>query len=78
MHVLVVDDHPVVLNGTAAMLQQKTNWTIWQTTKSEEVAQLVQQYRIDLCLIDIQMPHLSGTDVAKWLRTHEPTVKIVF
>ena len=39
---------------------------------------LCQDYKPDLALLDIQMPHINGIDCARQLKSRYPDIKIIF
>jgi two-component system, cell cycle response regulator DivK len=70
--VLVVDDHATNLRLITGVLESQGY--SHQTADSGEAAlQMLEQEQFDLVLLDIQMPGLSGTEVAKCIRANPKT-----
>ncbi|CAK0772808.1 putative two-component system response regulator [Azospirillaceae bacterium] len=61
--ILIVDDNPANVELLQMMLNVAGYENIWTTTDSREVKSLYQQWRFDIILLDIRMPHLDGFQV---------------
>ena len=74
---LVVDDDPIVLAGTAAMLDDLGH--IATEVESAEAALKILQSdgNIDLVITDHAMPGMSGTELAKRIRRHWPELPVI-
>lgn len=75
---LVVDDDNLVLNANISLLKSVGIWVI----PVEEPLKAVDTFKmhkdkIDLCIIDMVMPKMSGFDVAKGILSISPEAKIV-
>jgi two-component system, NarL family, nitrate/nitrite response regulator NarL len=76
--ILMVDDHQIVLDGLQQLLQTDNAIEIVAaTTKSEQVAELLQKHKVDILLTDIEMPLLNGIDLAKQVRHNHAHIKIL-
>ena len=76
--VLVVDDHPMVLEGMRSMLLQIPFVHLMGTaTGALEVLELIKKDLPDILITDINMPELSGIDLTAKLRVEFPTVKVI-
>ena len=63
--VLVADDHPVVRQGLATILDAEPDIrVIAEATNGEEAHELYNQFRPDVLLLDLRMPKKSGLQVA--------------
>lgn len=65
--VLIVDDEPTIASYHALMLQQAGMLT-QELHDPRQVLQMLQQFRPDLVLMDMYMPHCSGKEVAEVIR----------
>ncbi len=66
---LVIDDEPIARQGLANYVEQTPFLRQQGSCKNAlEASQLLQQERIDLILLDIQMPGITGLDFLKSLR----------
>ena len=76
--ILVVDDEPAVLTLCQRMLQSGGYGVV--TASSGEAALSFacnDQHTIDLALLDVMMPGMSGIELATRLRTEHPELPIV-
>ncbi|MBV2130716.1 response regulator [Arsukibacterium indicum] len=65
--ILVVDDNETNLAFVQVLLKNKP-LVLHTATTAAEVFSLCQQQRFDMILLDIQLPDMSGVDIAKQLR----------
>jgi putative two-component system response regulator len=70
--VLIVDDEPKNVKLLKAMLAHE-EYQILETVKGEEVFPVVSKHNIDLILLDVMMPGISGYDVCSQLKSKEET-----
>jgi two-component system LytT family response regulator len=73
---LIVDDEPNAVNLLALFIQQNTGWEITgKCYDAREALAFLKTHPIDLVFLDINMPHLTGMEMAALL---PPTTGIVF
>jgi DNA-binding NarL/FixJ family response regulator len=78
IRVAVVDDHPVVRDGTAALLATQPGLEIAGTASSiEEAARLIAGTRIDVLLLDIRLGSDSGLRLLAEERGDRPKPAVV-
>jgi response regulator NasT len=65
---LVVDDDSLVL-ATLCMGLREVGFQVLEASSGEEAISLCEQHKIDLALLDIRLPGLSGIDTAKVILT---------
>jgi putative two-component system response regulator len=70
--VLIVDDEPKNVKLLKAMLHHE-EYHILETLTGEDVFPLVSKHNIDLILLDVMMPGISGFDICSQLKTKEGT-----
>ncbi len=76
--VLIVDDHPMVLEGMSAMLAQIEFVEIAGTAANAyEAMQQIKLAAPDIVITDINMPEVSGMELALKTRKEFPAVKII-
>jgi two-component system, NarL family, nitrate/nitrite response regulator NarL len=76
--VLVVDDHPMVLEGMRSMLTQIDFVTISALSGNAfEAVENIRLFAPDIMITDINMPEISGIELALKVKTEFPTVKII-
>jgi DNA-binding NarL/FixJ family response regulator len=75
---LLVDDHPAVINGYRFLLQAYPGFEICGTATNEtEALALVTQEKPDLLITDLNMPGRGGLELIKDLSTLHPGLKII-
>lgn len=78
IRVLVVDDHPVVCMGLAAMIgQQKDMTVVAQAASGAEAVQLFRKHKPDVTLMDLRMPEMSGVEAIRTIRKEFPASAII-
>ncbi|MDQ2835325.1 MAG: response regulator transcription factor [Acidobacteriota bacterium] len=70
--ILIVDDHPVVRAGLTSMLGTCTQLSIaGSATNGREALQFLDLHPVDVMLLDLRMPAMSGIDTLLSLKTHK-------
>ena len=75
---LVVDDHPMLREGVAAVVQLQDDMVI--VGEAQNGAEAIQQFRKlhpDVTLMDLQMPGMSGIEAIEAIHTEAPNARIV-
>lgn len=75
VHLLVVDDEPEIAQSLADFLQKKEGYQITLAYDGQEAIDFLGDTvgaaeEIDLVILDMRMPGLSGLDVLSWIRNH--------
>ena len=78
--VLIVEDNELNMKLFNDLLEAHGYRTI-QTRSGVEAMQLVRVHKINLILMDIQLPEISGLEVTKWLKedddlSHIPVIAV--
>lgn len=78
VRVLIVDDHPLVRRGIAAVVQSEAGLTLCgQASNAAETIAMLNEAKPDLVLLDISMPDLNGIDLIRNLRLKNPVLKVL-
>jgi len=76
--VLVVDDHPMVLEGMKSMLQQISFVEMTVTASNAyEALEKIKTTFPDIVITDINMPEISGIELTLKIRKEYPSVRII-
>jgi DNA-binding NarL/FixJ family response regulator len=71
IRVLLADDHTVVRAGIRRFLEQPGDIEVIAEAEDGEAAKaLIEQYKPDVAVLDIQMPKASGIEVTRWIRAN--------
>jgi DNA-binding NarL/FixJ family response regulator len=78
IRILVVDDHPVVRQGVAALVGGQPDMSIvGQASNGREAIQQFRAHHPDVVLMDLQMPEMSGLDALMAIRDEAPEARII-
>ena len=78
MRILIADDHAVVREGLAAILNRQSDMqVVAQAADGIEALTAWRQLRPDLCLLDLRMPRLDAVAAIEQIRQDDPTARIV-
>src|SRR5215469_17011107 len=78
IQVLCVDDHTLVREGIAAILEAERDMRlVAEATNGREAIQSFRRHRPDVTLMDLHMPDLDGTEVIARIRAEFPTARII-
>ena len=75
--ILSVDDDPNILHAYEVAIGQK-GYEILTTTDPNAVESLLRDNDVDLIMLDIHMPQLSGLDIFRDLKKTHPKLKVLF
>ena len=78
IRILIADDHPVVREGIAAVVERQADMTvIAQARNGEEAVALFDPHRPDVTLMDLSMPVMDGQTAISRIRERFPDAKIL-
>ena len=78
IRILVVDDHHVVRQGIAALLDTEADMSlVAEASNGREALQRFRTHRPDVTLMDLQMPQMSGFDAITAIRSEFADAKII-
>ncbi len=77
MRVLIVDDHPIVTSGLRALLAGDTEIVILEACDAESGERTFVAERPDVCVLDINLPSVSGFELARRILTHAASARII-
>jgi DNA-binding NarL/FixJ family response regulator len=77
-NVILADDHPVVRAGIRNLLEQAPDIVvIGEASDGKEALRMVEELKPDVLLLDMEMPGISGAEVAHELMASGSTVHIL-
>lgn len=77
---LLVDDHPVVVEGIKGMLKPEASLRVVAQAYSgaEALRILADHYtQVQVAVLDLNMPEMSGIELARTIRTRWPSVRVL-
>jgi DNA-binding NarL/FixJ family response regulator len=76
--VLVVEDHPIMRMGIAAIIDAQPDMKVCgQAETGTDAVRLFRQHRADVILMDLRLPGMSGLDALRAIRRYDPTARCV-
>jgi DNA-binding NarL/FixJ family response regulator len=76
--VLVVDDHPTMRLGIAAIIDAQPDMKVCaQAGSGEDAVRLFRERRPDVTLMDLRLPGISGLDALRAIRREDPAARCV-
>lgn len=76
--ILIVDDHPVLRGGLAAIIQTQSDMTlVGEAGTGREAIERFRELKPDVTLMDLQMPGGSGLEAIKGIRAEDPEARII-
>jgi len=77
MRVLIVDDHPIVASGCRALLADEPEIVLLEASDAESGERVFDAEHPDICVIDINLPTVSGFELARRLLTRAASTRII-
>jgi DNA-binding NarL/FixJ family response regulator len=78
IRILVVDDHPLLREGIAALINGQTDMKlVAEASNGHEAFAQYRLHRPDVTLMDLQMPTMSGTETIIAIRDESPNARII-
>jgi len=78
-NILIADDHPVFRKGLTDLISEYSDHNIIaEAENGQQAADMIGTLQPDIAILDIDMPGLSGFEVAKELNRQKSKTKIIF
>ncbi len=75
---LIADDHEMFVDGITSILSTETDMRVVASCfDGPSVFRILYNQKIDVILLDVNLPRMSGIDVAKRITKEHPNVKIL-
>lgn len=76
--ILTVDDHPLMREGIASIIQGEKDMTVvGEASNGRAAIDIFRSKRPDVTLMDLQMPDLNGIDAIRTIRGEYPQARII-
>lgn len=78
IRVMVVDDHPLLREGVAAVVERQPDMQlVAEAATGKEAIERFREIEPDITLMDLQMPEMSGVDAIAAIRRERPLARII-
>ena len=76
--ILIVDDHPLFRKGIKSVLAEDPDVkVIGEAGNSEEAMVLIEKETVDIVILDLQMPGMSGIELSKMIKSRYKSISII-
>lgn len=74
--IIIVDDHPLVIEGFKALLKQNENvMVVGSAENAFEAMALLKSNEVNIAFLDINLPDISGIELCKKIKTEFPAIQ---
>ncbi len=76
LHIFIVDDHPLVLEGLKGLLaENKKLMLVGTASNAFDAIVFLKENHVDIAFLDINLPDISGIELCKKIKNEFPNVK---
>lgn len=76
--ILIADDHALIRQGLRQVLDAQTDFQIIETENGEEALEEIRNQKPDIAILDVEMPKMTGFEVAKQLKHEALSIDVIF
>lgn len=76
--IAIADDHPLMRTGLRQVIESHLAVTVHEAADGEEALRLIREHRPHIAVLDIEMPKMTGFDVAKRVNDEGLPVSVIF
>jgi DNA-binding NarL/FixJ family response regulator len=76
--VLIVDDHPIVRQGLAKLINEKTDLNVTgEASSPHEALDMIAKQAFDVAVVDLSLEHTSGIELIKDIKVRSPDLPVL-
>ncbi len=73
--ILIVDDHPLVIEGIKTLLLQHKSVTVaGSAVNASEALKILKETTVDIIFLDVNLPDINGIELCKIIKTDYPAI----
>jgi len=76
--ILIADDHALIRKGLCEVLSKQSDYTILEAANGKDALGLIRSQKPDIAILDIEMPEITGFEVARQVHNEGLSVSIIF
>ncbi|VUX00212.1 Transcriptional regulatory protein DegU [Streptococcus constellatus] len=78
MKLLVAEDQSMLRDALCQLLDMQPDVEmVHQVADGQEAMDLLQSQKVDVAILDVEMPQKTGLDVLEWIKSHYPKIKVI-
>jgi len=78
LSIYIADDHPIVVDGLKEILKSKESIIVKGVAyNGESLIELIKYEKVDVVILDINMPKLNGIQCTRWIKENKPDTKVL-
>jgi DNA-binding NarL/FixJ family response regulator len=78
LRILLADDHTLVRQGLRKVLEERPEWqVVAEAGDGREAVRLAEQFKPDVCVLDVAMPLLNGVEATRQIARRVPATRIL-
>jgi DNA-binding NarL/FixJ family response regulator len=76
--ILVVDDHAVIREGLASLINQETDLVVSsEAENAEQALDILEKHKLDLAIVDISLEGTSGIQLTEKIKSQYPHLPVL-
>lgn len=76
--IVIADDHSLIRDGLLQLLEKNLTAKVFVAANGQEAFHLIKQELPEIAILDIEMPILTGIDVAKKVKEENMSTQLIF
>jgi len=76
--IVIADDHALIRKGLRQVLELESDYQVIEAGNGKEAMKCIREHKPDIAILDIEMPKMTGFDVAKRVQNESLRLDIIF